>query len=533
VTEMESTPAVVETVVEAASVKHHAGGDDTTARHIRSSSVLLVGRVLTLALNFGSYLLLARYLSRADYGAMSYALAAVSFLQSFATFELSSALSRWLPMYRERQQYGAAYGSVALAFAFVLVMGGLVAAALMIGVPRFGAHLIDDPEARRLLVILALLIPIQGVDTIVTSLFAILGETRTLLIRGSILAPGLKIGLVAILVALRASVSVLAWGYLAISAIGLAYFGWSLWRTVQARGLLRRCRPSELVYPVRTLFAFASPLIVTALVWSLMESSDALMLGYFHGVEAVAGFRAVMPLAQLNKVATLAFGAMYLPVASRLYARGEQQNLSELYWRTAVWMAALSFPVFLCTFSFARPTASLLYGHRYLDSVPVLSILSLGYFVHTALGFNGLTLKTFNKLRYTVCIDLAAAVLNVAVNLLLIPRWGPLGAAAGTSATLVAHNVLKQYGLWKYTGIPALSRAYLSAYAALFGLPLLLLALQSFLPPTLWIALPLSAVACVVALWSGRRALAIHEMFPEVGAWRLRVALRRRAVPVR
>jgi O-antigen/teichoic acid export membrane protein len=525
---MESAQAVAE----ARSVKHHPGSHGTTARHIRSSSVLLVGRVLTLALNFGSYLLLARYLSRANYGAMSYALAVVSFLQGFATFELSSALSRWLPLYRERGQYGAAYGSVALAVAFVLVTSGLVAAALMLGVPRLGAHLIDDPQARRLLVILALLIPIQSVDTVITSLFAILGETRTLLIRGSILAPGLRIGLVAVLVAVRANVSVLAWGYLAISAIGLVYCAWSLWQTVRARGLLRRCRPSEIVYPVRTLFAFASPLVVTVLVWSLMESSDALMLGYFHGVEAVAGFRAVMPLAQLNKVATVAFGAMFLPAASSLYARGEQQHLSDLYWRTAVWMAALSFPVFLFTFSFARPTASLLLGHRYLDSVPVLSILSLGYFVNAALGFNGLTLKTFNKLRFTVCIDLAAAVLNVAVNLLLIPRWGAVGAASGTCATMIVHNVLKQFGLWKYTGIPALSRPYVPAYAALFGLPPLLLALQALLPPTLWIALPLGAAAIVVALWSSRRVLAIGVMFPELGAWRLRVALRRRTVPV-
>src|SRR5258705_7643585 len=136
---MESTQAVVE---EAASAEHRSGSHGTTARHIRSSSVLLVGRALTLALNFGSYLLLARYLSRADYGAMSYALAVVSFLQGFATFELSSALSRWLPLYRERRQDGAAYGSVALAVAFVLFSGGLLAAALIIAVPRPRGHLI-------------------------------------------------------------------------------------------------------------------------------------------------------------------------------------------------------------------------------------------------------------------------------------------------------------------------------------------------------------------------------------------------------
>jgi O-antigen/teichoic acid export membrane protein len=184
-----------------------------------------------------------------------------------------------------------------------------------------------------------------------------------------------------------------------------------------------------------------------------------------------------------------------------------------------MWMAVLSFPLFVCTFSFAAPTAAALYGTRYLDSAPVLSILSLGYFFNTALGFNGLTLKTFNKVRITVGIDIAAVVLNIALNLVLIPRWGAVGAAAGTCATLIVHNLLKQIGLRSCTSVPGMSRPYLRVYGMLLGIPCVLLAAERALPSSVWVALPLSAIGSLVVLWAARFHLAVGTTFPELEQW--------------
>ena len=53
----------------------------------------------------------------------------------------------------------------------------------------------------------------------------------------------------------------------------------------------------------------------------------------------------------------------------------------------------------------------------------MLGLLALGYFFQTALPVsNGLTLKVLNKLRYVVAIDVTAAILNLLINLLLIPQ---------------------------------------------------------------------------------------------------------------
>lgn len=488
---------------------------DVAAQHIRGSSLLLAGRLIALAIDFGAQVLLVRYLSKADFGAWSYALALVAMLGGIALFEMGNTLARFIPMYRERGQHDSMAGAVALGFAVVGGFGTLIATAVIIFVGILGFRPTSDPQALQLLILVAFLIPIQALDSLFTTLFATLGSSRAIFLRQSILGPTLRIALVGALVAAQADVEFLGRGYMAISLFALAVSGLMFWRALRQRQQIAMGKRRVWSFPARDLLTFATPLLASTLVWLLMESSDAVLLGFFFDTAAVASFRAVLPLARMNTLVILTFGMLYMPMASRLYARGDEGQLKELYWQSALWMTVLTFPIFLLTFSFARSTTVGLYGTAYAGSAPIMTMLAVGYFFHTALGFNGVTLRIYNKLRYTVSIDIAMAVLNVGVNLILIPRLGVIGAAIGTTATLCLHNVLKQLGLWRYTGWPLFRAKYAFLYSGLAGVALALLGLQALLPASLLVALPLATVVSLLALWVSRGLLEVDVLFPE------------------
>jgi O-antigen/teichoic acid export membrane protein len=485
------------------------------AEHVRGSVLLFTGRVLALGLGFLAQVLMVRYLSKGDFGAFSYALSIVALLQGFAMLEMSSAVSRFVPLYRERGQYRALFGTILLAPGVVVALGTVTAGAVIAGVTVFGLQPTADPQALRLLAILALLIPIQGLDNLFTSLFAAFGSSRAILLQ-SVLAPALRLGLVAGMIALAADVVFLTTGYLLVSLAGVLLYTGLFLRLLRRQNLPSPGSPRRFAYPWRDLFGFALPLLTSTLVWTLMESSDGVLLGYFQGSQAVADFRAVLPMAQLNLVVSMSFATLYMPMAARLYARADRAGLADLYWQTALWMTVLAFPIFVLTFSFAPSVTLGIYGAPYAASAPILALLSFGYFFQTALGFNGLTIKVLKQLRYVVTIDLAAAALNIGINLLLIPRWGAWGAAAGTAGTMIVHNLLKQFGLWKYAGINPFRARYARVYLAVGGLAGGLLGLQAVLPPTLWIALPLGAAAGLLLVWISRRGLQVSAMFPEL-----------------
>jgi len=250
------------------------------------------------------------------------------------------------------------------------------------------------------------------------------------------------------------------------------------------------------------------------------QSADALLLEFFRGSEAVADFRAVLPIANLNGGVGLTCALLYAPLAAGLYARNEHAELSVLYRHTALWMMVLTFPVFLLTFSFAHSVTIGMFGRHYASAAPVLMLLSLGNFFDVSLGLNGLTLKVYGKVRYAVALDVTAAALGIVACFALAPRWGAVGVAVAMAGMAAVHNVLKQYGLWWKTGITIDWRSYLSTIGLLMGLALALLALQAtVLPASIWVALPLSAATGLLVLWSHRHRLDLETMFPELTRW--------------
>jgi O-antigen/teichoic acid export membrane protein len=210
------------------------------------------------------------------------------------------------------------------------------------------------------------------------------------------------------------------------------------------------------------------------------------------------------------------FALLFTPAAARLFARGDREGMSDLYWRTSVWVAVASFPVLAATTAFAEPVTVAMFGERYSGSATILALLSVGYYVSAALGFNGVTLRVHGLVRPVVVVSLLAAGLNLALNLILIPPFGAIGAGVGTCATFLVHNVLKQAALTRSTGIPFFERRHLRAYATIAGSAGALVALSLVTTPPLVLCVVLVVVASSVVLLTSRASMQIGATFPEL-----------------
>ena len=134
---------------------------------------------------------------------------------------------------------------------------------------------------------------------------------------------------------------------------------------------------------------------------------------------------------------------------------------------------------------------------------------------------------TARKIRAVVVLNMAAGVINLALNIILIPRYGPLGAAIGTSTTLVAHNVFKQFALARTTSIRLLEWRAAKVYLAVAAATLAVWLFEVVFSPPFVVALGAAALASLAVLLASRHALEAAEMFPEVA----RLPLIRRLVP--
>ena len=505
----------VATVESDAPVDNERRGAAAVKKQIRGSSLLLVGKFVTVAINFAIQILIVRYLSKSDYGAFAYAVSLVSMLATIVTLGLDRSITRFAAIYDEEGRYDKLLGTIVMQIVAIIGLS-LAAVVLVFGLRGWlSSTVIDDRQAINLLLILVFLAPVSALDGMINGLFAVFSRPRAIFFRRHLMAPGLRLLVVILLVAGESSVSFLATGYVVAGAFGVALYALVLWRALRQRGVLARFGGRRMSVPIREVLAFTIPLLTSDLLAIFLTTSDTILLGRYGTTADVASFRAIQPAAHGNYLVFTSFTLLFTPLAARLFARGDREGITKLYWSTAIWVAVFTFPIFVLTTSLSGPVTSGLFGKRYADSSTYLAVLSIGYYFSAALGFNGLTLKVLGRLRYIVFINVCAAVANVALNLVLIPRYGPLGAAYGTGATLVVHNILKQAGL-RFGGIRVFEWRYLRVYLAIVVGALALWGVQEVATPSFVISLVLAGLVSAVIFRVGRTELEIGEVFPEL-----------------
>jgi O-antigen/teichoic acid export membrane protein len=489
---------------------------DAARKQIRGSSLLLFGRVLSLGINFFTQVLMIRYLSTRGYGELAYGLAVVSLFRLFASLGLDDAIPRFVPIYRENREYGKMFGTILLAIGAVLVTGifivGIVWRAPLF-LMTFITH--EGLPSLALISILIVLVPVEAADALLDSLFASFAGTRDIFFRRYLLGPGLKFGVVLLLLWMKSTVVFLAYGYLMAGAIGVLVYGVLLVKLLRAQGILQRLRLKEINIPARETLAFVLPGLVSALAMCIAPV-NVFLLGRLRTMPEVAFYRAAVPIADLNDIVLASFTLLYTPLAARLFAKADYRGINDLYWKTSAWMSVLSFPIFAVTFSLAKPLTIFLYGARYAPSGPVLALLSLSVYFNVILGFNLETLKVFERFRCVTVASIVTAAANLVMSTVLIKLYGAMGAAIGTAVTLFGYNLLLQAGLSPTMDFHVFDRRYLSVYLTIAFAACGLFLLGSFASLSFYVLLPAAACVSVCVCVVTKKKLSVAETFPEL-----------------
>jgi O-antigen/teichoic acid export membrane protein len=492
-------------------------GDGGTRKLIRGSSLLLAGRFISLAITLVVQVLVVRYLSKADFGAFAYGLGVASIGSTLVLLGLDKSASRFVPIFQERGEPRKAVGTVLFSAALVGA-AGVSLVALCHGLQgAIAGNVVTDPRSLSLLLVLIVLAPVDALDSLLQGQLAIFVGPRAIFLRRHILAPGLKLSAVLLVILVAGDATLLAWGYVAGGLLGLSTYVAMLTRAWRAQGLLRHARPRSLEVPAREVLGYSMPLLSSELVLIMRGSFTVILLEYLQTTAAVAEYRAVLPFAKLNVLVLESFALLFIPVASRMFARGDMSRIDTLYWQTALWVAVFTFPAFAVMAALPEALTVLLFGTRYAEAAPVLAVLAVGYYVHAALGFNHYILRVQGHLRYIVTIDVVAALAGLALHLLLIPRYGALGAATATTATFILHKTLGQIGLVVCrTGVRPLDGRVGGVYGVIGGLALGLMLVQHAFGPPLWVGVLLVGAAWLALLRVTRRRMRMEETFPEL-----------------
>jgi O-antigen/teichoic acid export membrane protein len=408
----------------------------TRMRHAaRGAPGTFILKVGATGIAFLVNLLLARMLGLSGFGAYAYATTWASLLVVPAVLGLDLLLLREVAAKVTQARWDTLRGL--LRFAYLAVAVASVGIAVVAGV--LGSIVAGDPAASLVFWVAMAGVPLLALIRI--SQATMRGLHRV--VAGQIPELAIKPGLDVVLIV--AAFGVLGGGFDAAWAVG-ALVAASLVALAVGLVQVRRSLPPEIdVVPARSearaWIGSAGPLLLIGGIQIVNRQIDIILVGALIGLEAAGVYTIASRGAELISFVLFAVNANLAPRIASLHAAGAREELERAVVSGARSATVFSVPLALGFVLFGGWFLSL-FGPGFSEGAVALAILAVARVVAAFLGSVSITLTMTGNERVTATGMGLAAVVNVALNLALIPLWGLAGAAVASSAGLVLWNVI-------------------------------------------------------------------------------------------
>lgn len=416
-----------------------------TRKAVYGASIALIFSFLAAVIAYVTRIILARNLTPKEYGLFYAVFTLIIFFLFFRDWGLGQALVRHVAEFKVLKQYDRIKTAIVAVFSIQLSSSLLMGATFFFLADYLADHYFKNPLAAPVLKIMVLYI-----------LFSILFITTKQIFQG------VQEMFLYSSVELSKNIIVLL---LILSFFGL---GLKLFAPVLAFALV--CPLLFLIYlPTllkkfnffqhkvvdfklisRQLFLFSIPVFLTDIGGQIVGYIDTLMLTYFVSLSEVGVYNVVLPSALIFFFFSKAVGTVLFPLSTELWIKKDTLRLSTGMALLHKYLFVVITPVILTAFFYAKFFIITLFGEEYVGGYPALQILLVGVLFYVVASANHNFLAGIGKPKIVTVIILLSALLNVLLNIFLIPRWGINGAALATTASYFLMLLISTYKTVRY-----------------------------------------------------------------------------------
>jgi O-antigen/teichoic acid export membrane protein len=186
---------------------------------------------------------------------------------------------------------------------------------------------------------------------------------------------------------------------------------------------------------------FTAPRSLANLAQISIQRIDIVLVAIIRGPAEAAIYTAATRFLVAGQFANTAVNMAAQPRFAELFAVGDRRGAGVIYRVTTAWLIVMTWPLYLLAVIYGPEILSI-FGHSYRAGHAVMVILGLTMLVATACGQVDMVLITTGRSSWSLANGLSALVINVGLDVLLIPRFGITGAAVGWAAAIVVTNLV-------------------------------------------------------------------------------------------
>jgi O-antigen/teichoic acid export membrane protein len=413
-----------------------SGGSSEASVTRRLAGTIFVIRVVSAALAYLSQILLARWMGGSDYGVYVYVWTWVLLLGSMMDFGISASAQKIIPEYRTSGEHALLRGFLAgsrwMTFVVSTATSALLAGIVKLLAPWIGASEIVP------LYIGCVTLPAFVVANTQDGIARSHDWMRLGLMPQFIVRQGLIIGITAGAFVLGFNLGATAAMAASAAAVWIAMIAQMI---VLNRRLAGHIEPGARQYDFRGWLAISLPILLVEGFYLLLSYTDVLVLQQFRSSEEVGVYFAVVKTLALVSFIHYAMSATTAHRFAEYNALGDTERLSAYVAHAINWTFWPSLAATIALLALGRPLLWL-FGPQFVIGYDIMFVAAIGLVVRSAIGPVERLLNMLGHQHICAAAYAAAFVMNVALCVMLVPRFGGHGAAAATSISLVFETVL-------------------------------------------------------------------------------------------
>lgn len=380
---------------------------------------ILAGSFMTKLVSMFGSIFLVRILTKEEYGVLGYLENIYGYVLVLAGMGMANVVLRYVVLGNSpEKKYGYYRYSMRTAWIWNIIL--VVGAGLLFW---FYPHKEEYNSYTWLLTVMFLMLPLQNTTELLlcneramfaNQRYALFSLTLSVAVIAGKIATGAVAGIHAVVFGQLAIYGVMA-VVLFISSRKRYYLG------IQPTMPDRQERAGVNKYAIQYM--------ITNGLWTVFMLNDTFLLGRFCDPSVLADYRVAYTIPGCVNIISNALGVFLAPYFV--------QHENELPWvrrhfKLAYGVsAAIIGVVCLLIALLAKPIVWLLYGTQYLNIVPVMQLLLLAAFFNCGLRFTTANLlAAMGQIKYNMIVSAVGMVLQVGINLFMVPRYGVMGVAA-------------------------------------------------------------------------------------------------------
>jgi O-antigen/teichoic acid export membrane protein len=400
-------------------------------RFISNISWNVLGKFCVQILLFGVSILLIRYLGKERLGIYATLLVIPSFVRLLNQFGLETLINKKLPELMVVDPSGQQGRYLVRKILGVRAMSTLTfGAVLYLCLPHY-LNFVHMPELMAYRFALIAYFFIITLNSIFSTLFMTRLEYKTVTVSETVCAL-LNLCFLGIFIYLDTGIFGVLYAYILSTAINiLIYFALS-WESLKGPTQtpdLQEMRP----------LAKAS-YFITLMSFGLITQSDILLMNYFQVEPAGIGFyHLATGLGGMLAFVLVGVGPLALSIFSETYASESDEGLSRIWCQIVGFASFLTVPIFVFAGFNAESLIHFVYGEEFQQAGKILAfyIFFIGCATIAGADFVTSTLFILHRRNTVVRVTVEGSLINIGLNLVLIPLYQEAGAVAGTGTAMI------------------------------------------------------------------------------------------------